>query len=144
MFLLFAACVVPTSGNYLFAVASETTDCPDDYAASGEPVGTWTVTVTDTTVVMSLEPDEVCKRDGVQFTCSFAGTDSTTDYADRGMDAVMTLDMNMNGEWLGTNAIQGEKSVTTSCTGADCTTLADAGAPACATTWSYFGELQEE
>ncbi len=137
------ACIVPTSGNYVFEVASETTDCPPSFGHGGEPVGTWTVTVTETEVVMALDPDEHCKRDDVRFTCNFASLDGVTDYADRDLDAAITLDVGMTGEWRGSNAIEGDRFAQSVCDGADCEALAAAGIPACLTTWHYYAELQE-
>lgn len=142
MILLFVACVVPLSGNYLFSVVSETSDCPDSYESSGDPSGTQTVTVEEDEVILAGEPDEHCKRDGLQFSCSFSEVDSTIDYSDRGMNAAVTIDAEMEGEWLASDTLEGTMSVATSCEGADCDTLEAAGAPSCTMSWEFSGVLQ--
>ena len=136
--LLLAGCG-PMSGVYTFTVASEESDCPDSYDPGTDPEGDQTITVSqaDSTITLAGEPDEVCPLDGMAFVCDFADVDETVDYADQGLQAAYTIDVQMQGEWAEASSMTGLTDVQTRCEGDDCDQVEAAGAPACTMTWYW-------
>lgn len=141
LFLLLTACG-PSSGNYTFTLVGEKSDCPDDYAGMADPGGDQTITVESATeITLEGNPSTACSLDGMLFDCPFEEIDATQDYSDQGLEAVYFIDAEMSGEWLTSTTLEGTMSIDTSCEGADCQSVIEAGAPECKMSWDFEGSL---
>lgn len=143
VFLIFLACGGPLSGTYNFTTTDTQTDCPDSYVAEGSPEGRQTIEIDNDAGIAILTGDtaEVCDLNGMDISCDFAQADDQIDFNDQGLDAIYSVDIQMEGSWSTPDALAGEMNLAATCEGGDCEALAAQGAPACLIIWSFEAEL---
>lgn len=145
MFILltFLACGGPLSGTYNFTTTDTQSDCPESYVAEGSPEGKQTIEIDNDAGTATLKGDstEVCTLSDMDLSCDFAKADEEIDFTDQGLDAIYSVDAQMDGTWSAPDALAGEMTLVTTCEGGDCEALAAQGAPACTITWSFEAEL---
>ncbi len=79
--------------------------------------------------------------DGVSFVCELAWLDASADHASGGLDAVVTVDVDLAARWVASGELSGSTSQAVRCEGADCSTTAAVSPSPCTTTWSWRGTL---
>lgn len=138
-------CAAPVSGNYTFVVTAEESDCPPAYMPPTDPEGTQTLLVDMDVpeIVLVGSPDEHCPLDEMDFRCAFSDLDEQVNYRDDGLDAVYTLDLTLSGTFSTSTEMSGLTSVASSCIGANCDSLEEAGIPACVMTWYWDAAIED-
>lgn len=143
--LMFLACIQPESGRYDVTLETTASDCPEGEAPAASP--RWShlllFDVEHSEVVAFQGQAGTCPfdDDGLSFRCELAWLDTTADYASGGLDAVVTVDVDLTAEWIADRELLGSTSQTITCEGADCAATKTVSPPACTTTWAWTGRM---
>lgn len=134
MLVLLLACAETHDGDYELALTNTVSDCvdpPDAQPALALAVrsiegGGWDV----------IPADKGCAGRTDGFDCEVANFDTAGDYTDAGADAIISVDLDLAGTWVGASGLTAAVTYTVACTGSDCTGLVS-GPERCTSTWTY-------
>lgn len=139
------SCIQPESGRFDVTLESTASDCPEGEAPTASATWSHRLFLDDQrTEVVAFEGQKgtcTLDDDGVSFQCELAWLDSAADYASGGLDALVTVDVDLAAEWTADRELRGSTSQTITCDGADCVAVASVSPPLCATTWKWTGRL---
>lgn len=145
--LVLAGCgFAPTPGDYDMISTAGTTTCEtDDTDTSDDEPSTAVMSLTEnedgTFTMHDTDADDtaydmVCTLDGKAFTCETIT--ETMDLSVYSMDALVTITINVSGEFTASDAFTGTTVMDMACTGADCEAI---GMQTCTSNYDFTGAL---
>ncbi|GDX82372.1 hypothetical protein LBMAG42_41830 [Deltaproteobacteria bacterium] len=148
---MLTACIQPESGRYEITLEDTASDCPEGEVPTADAVWKHRLMFDDDSSLQNDDGrlhvfaggDGTCPRaePGEFSVCELSWLDTEADYASGGVDAVVSVDVDLRVTWTAAREITGQTIQSVSCAGPDCAAAESVSPPLCATTWTWTGRM---